>query len=456
VRLRPAAAALALVAVCGGVAPASAADDLSARKRAADAAAQSLRNDLADTSADLARAVVALDQANASLAAARRAEVVAEAALDAARRAEAQMRARLEVAEQDQATAEAAVRATQAKLAQGQRIVDAFVRAAYQQGHSNGTLDVLLSSDSPSDFADRVALVRGALRSQGAAVRDMQVLQADLRTNEAAVAERRRIIAALEAQALQTVQAREQAEATASTTRVQAQSAVAAAATAQRAVAAKKAQEQQRLSAQEAESRHLEALLQARAARLLAAARAKAAREAAARRAAAARASAGSGRSSGSSGSGGSAHVTPPHISSGGSGAGLATSGYFSKPVAGPITSPYGMRLHPVLHVWKLHDGTDFGAACGTPIHASAAGTVVWAQYLTGYGNQLAIDHGVVNGKALTTSYSHQERFAVSVGQHVSRGQVIGYTGQTGYATGCHVHFMVYVNGATVNPISWL
>jgi murein DD-endopeptidase MepM/ murein hydrolase activator NlpD len=114
------------------------------------------------------------------------------------------------------------------------------------------------------------------------------------------------------------------------------------------------------------------------------------------------------------------------------------------------------MRFHPVLHVWKLHDGTDFGAACGTPIHAAASGTVVWAQYLTGYGNQLAIDHGIVNGVALTSSYSHQERFAVSVGQHVTRGQVIGYTGETGFATGCHVHFMVYVNGATVNPIGWL
>jgi murein DD-endopeptidase MepM/ murein hydrolase activator NlpD len=285
----------------------------------------------------------------------------------------------------------------------------------------------------------------------------MTVLRADLRANEAAVAQRRAILADLEAQAARSVQQRQQAEAMAASARGAAQSAVAAATAAQRQVAAKKAQEERRLAAQEAETRHLEDLLKARAARLLAEARARAAREAAARRAAQQRAAAGSSSGSASSGSSSGDTSSGSGATSSGGGAWSATgNGFFSPPVPGPITSPYGMRFHPVLHVWKLHDGTDFGAACGTPIHAGASGTVVWAQYLTGYGNQLAIDHGIVNGVALTSSYSHQERFAVSVGQHVTRGQVIGYTGETGFATGCHVHFMVYVNGATVNPIGWL
>ena len=121
-------------------------------------------------------------------------------------------------------------------------------------------------------------------------------------------------------------------------------------------------------------------------------------------------------------------------------------------PVDGAVTSPYGMRLHPVLHVWKLHDGLDFSTACGTPVRASAAGTVTSVAYLNGYGNQVGVDHGF----GIATSYSHLSAFAVKPGGTVTRGQVIGYAGKTGYATGCHVHFMVYVNGQAVNPATYL
>jgi murein DD-endopeptidase MepM/ murein hydrolase activator NlpD len=114
------------------------------------------------------------------------------------------------------------------------------------------------------------------------------------------------------------------------------------------------------------------------------------------------------------------------------------------------------MRLHPVLGYWKLHDGTDFGAGCGVPIVAAASGRVVWSTYQGGYGNQVLLNHGMVNGAPMATSYSHLSGFAVSPGQYVSRGQRIGYVGTTGYSTGCHLHFMVYVNGATQNPIGYL
>jgi murein DD-endopeptidase MepM/ murein hydrolase activator NlpD len=127
------------------------------------------------------------------------------------------------------------------------------------------------------------------------------------------------------------------------------------------------------------------------------------------------------------------------------------------KPIPGAsITSPYGMRLHPILHIWKLHDGTDFGAGCGTPIHAAASGTVTEEYYNGGYGNRLFIDHGNVGGQFLTTSYNHMNGYAVSVGQHVTQGQVIGYVGTTGYSTGCHLHFMLWVNGTMVNPANYL
>jgi murein DD-endopeptidase MepM/ murein hydrolase activator NlpD len=114
------------------------------------------------------------------------------------------------------------------------------------------------------------------------------------------------------------------------------------------------------------------------------------------------------------------------------------------------------MRTHPITGVYKLHDGTDFRAYCGTPIRASASGKVQWAYYRGGYGNQVAIDHAMVGGRHLMTSYSHLSRFAVSSGERVSKGEVIGYSGSTGYSTACHLHFMVYANGSRTNPMNYL
>ena len=122
------------------------------------------------------------------------------------------------------------------------------------------------------------------------------------------------------------------------------------------------------------------------------------------------------------------------------------------RPVAGGITSPYGYRMHPILHREILHSGDDLAASMGTPIHACLAGTIVIAGPQGGYGNAVVIDHG--NGMA--TLYGHQSRIAVSVGQHVAAGQVIGYAGMTGLATGPHVHFEVRINGNPIDPTPYL
>lgn len=143
----------------------------------------------------------------------------------------------------------------------------------------------------------------------------------------------------------------------------------------------------------------------------------------------------------------------------GGGGGGKSSGGgggTLSRPVYGPTTSPYGMRTHPVTGVYKLHDGTDFGVGCGTPIHAAASGTVISRYYNGGYGNRLIVNHGWMRGANVVTAYNHATRYIVGQGQHVSRGQTIGYVGSTGYSTGCHMHFMVLVNGSTTNPMSWL
>lgn len=125
------------------------------------------------------------------------------------------------------------------------------------------------------------------------------------------------------------------------------------------------------------------------------------------------------------------------------------------RPVGSRITSQYGYRIHPIYKTRRLHGGTDFGGPCGVPIRAAEDGTIVRAGVNGGFGNQVVVDHGMVNGEPLATSYNHMSRYEQTSGS-VSRGDVIGYIGTTGASTGCHLHFEVYVDGATTNPMRWL
>jgi murein DD-endopeptidase MepM/ murein hydrolase activator NlpD len=127
----------------------------------------------------------------------------------------------------------------------------------------------------------------------------------------------------------------------------------------------------------------------------------------------------------------------------------------FLPPVAGRITSGFGKRLHPVLRIWKLHDGTDYGAPCGSPIRAPQAGRVSAVYVSAGYGNRLMIDHGVIDGRHVITGFNHASGYVVDVGQHVGRGQVIGYVGSTGFSTGCHLHLMLWLDGGLRNPATY-
>jgi murein DD-endopeptidase MepM/ murein hydrolase activator NlpD len=100
----------------------------------------------------------------------------------------------------------------------------------------------------------------------------------------------------------------------------------------------------------------------------------------------------------------------------------------------------------------RMHEGIDLGAAYGTPIAAAAAGTVIYAGWMEGYGNLTVIDHG----GGLSTAYGHQSNIAVAVGQQVAQGQIIGNVGSTGHSTGPHLHFEVRVDGAPVDPLGYL
>lgn len=126
--------------------------------------------------------------------------------------------------------------------------------------------------------------------------------------------------------------------------------------------------------------------------------------------------------------------------------------GAFIWPTAGPITSYYGMRLHPILGIYRMHYGIDIGASYGQSIYAVDSGVVIFANWMGGYGLTLIIDHG--NG--LSTLYAHTSDILVNVGDAVSQGQVVARVGSTGYSTGPHLHFEVRVNGEPQNPLNYL
>ena len=132
------------------------------------------------------------------------------------------------------------------------------------------------------------------------------------------------------------------------------------------------------------------------------------------------------------------------------------TGGYLNRPVPGAVTSPYGMRTHPIYGYYSLHNGTDFRAYCGTQMYAAAGGRVISRYYSSVYGNRLLISAGTVNGQNVTLVYNHAAGYNVGVGATVSRGQSIGTAGNTGWSTACHLHFMVLVNGQPVNPLNWM
>ena len=128
----------------------------------------------------------------------------------------------------------------------------------------------------------------------------------------------------------------------------------------------------------------------------------------------------------------------------------------FMKPIQGRITSPYGWRTHPIFNTRTFHSGVDIGGPNLGAIKASNSGKVIYTGWYGGYGKVVILEHGMVNGKPITTLYAHMSSIAVANGTKVQRGQVLGYEGTTGYSTGPHCHFEVRVNGQTSNPLNYI
>jgi murein DD-endopeptidase MepM/ murein hydrolase activator NlpD len=138
-----------------------------------------------------------------------------------------------------------------------------------------------------------------------------------------------------------------------------------------------------------------------------------------------------------------------------GANAGIVSESGWAKPTAGYISSPFGMRYHPIYHTWRLHNGTDIaGGGCGAPIYATHAGTVTYAGPNGTLGNYIQIEHG----DGTSSGYGHILPGGIHVryGQHVDPGQPIAQVGSTGASTGCHLHFIIRVNGQVTDPVPFL
>ncbi len=130
----------------------------------------------------------------------------------------------------------------------------------------------------------------------------------------------------------------------------------------------------------------------------------------------------------------------------------------FMWPADGKVGSVFGMRMHPILHYYRMHDGDDIGGTCGEPIWAAQSGVVVSTEmgYNGGSGNNVWINHGDINGVNVQSGYLHMLRYVVKVGQKVDKGDVIGYVGSTGLSTACHLHFSIKKNGVESDPMEYI
>lgn len=401
-------------------------DTLSAQRVAAAQRAAAAQAVVQESSAVLAAASAKLTASEATLAGAQSELAVAQQNLTTAQRKDSETAGSLAQTQILLKASNNLVQQNQDALDGAQVLVGKMAREQYQQNSTLIGIVTVVTPTTTGSMNDKLQWATTMFETSATAITRLEDTQAKLADakNARAVLEARADIAR-QAAATQLGQS-QKAQKAASDAAAKVQAAVDANNAAKAAAAQAVAQDQAEAAAQQAEVDSVNARIAQRLADQRAAQAAAAA--------AAARAKSGGG-------------TTPPPSSNSG----------LIKPIPGAsITSPYGMRLHPILHVWKLHDGTDFGAACGTPVHAAASGTVTEEYYNGGYGNRLFIDHGNVGGRFMTTSYNHLSSYVVRVGQHVTQGQVIAYSGTTGYSTGCHLHFMLWVNGTMVNPANYL
>ncbi len=405
--------------------PLASADDLHDRKHRVEGNISRTLDDLDQSSAKLMEASRALDAAQARLDVAEQHLAKTRGELAAAEVLDHRMQAELEAAIRRLKEAKHALAESKADLADQEDLLGQLAVQNYQQGDpSLQGLSMVLTSQDPAELSGQLNSVRNVLDKESVTLDRLDASRVLLTVKEQEVEKAKAEVEVQREAAAKNLERKKDLESQAEEAQAAVSALVSARAQAHSAAAAAKRADLSMLRGLQKERDRISDILAARA-------------EAARRRAEAAAAKSAADAAEQATGSGG-------------------VGGFLSHPVDGYITSPYGMRMHPVYHRWTLHDGTDFGAACGTPIHAAADGRVIAVYFNAGYGNRVIMDNGYQHGVGLGTAYNHLSKFSTYVGQDVERGDVIGYVGSTGYSTGCHLHFMVFENGATVNPIGWL
>ena len=385
--------------------------DLERQKKGVSGKIDGAKKDLDDTSKQYAVAAAALKKAQASLDSAQNHLSSTRGRLAVANAKDVQMQAALTAGEAAFAKAKAELSDGESSLAASELQVKQFTLETLQEGDRGlRAFGDLLRGQSPIAFSEQMSLNDSVGDAQLATMQRLDASKVILSLNRDRVRKLRDEVAAKRKQAAANLVTQKSLEAQAVSQTAQVTKLVGARATAARSANSARKADAAQLAALEADRNSLNARLRALALKA---------------------------------------------IKEGGSGGGDG-GGTLSYAANGPITSQYGMRFHPILQVLKLHDGTDFGVSCGTPVHAAAGGTVLSTYFNAGYGNRVILNNGIMRDKSVVTTYNHLTRSIVRPGQRVQRGQTIAYSGTTGYSTGCHLHFMVIVNGVTVNPMGWL
>ena len=412
-------------------------DDLERQKREAAGAAQDAKKDLDASTQEFLEAAEALKQAQGKLdvAQANLSETQGKVAVAAA--FDAQMQGKLDKSQAELKAARAELNKGEKRLVRSERSVEEYAVQEYLDGDRGlRAFSGLLQGDDPALYGEQVSLGSAVSDDQLATMQKLDATRVVLKLKRQKVQRLRDQVKVQREEAAANLIEKQQLEVAAEQQAAAVSDLVTVREGAQATAAQAQAEDDRRYQEQRQEAARLENEIKKIVAEELRQARLQAAREKAAREKAAREGKPAPAPSTGgSTGDGGAA---------------------LSRPVSGPITSAYGMRKHPITGVYKLHDGTDFGVGCGTPIRAAASGKILQQYFNSAYGNRVILNNGIKRGVSVVTTYNHLSRFAVKAGAKVQRGQVIGYVGSTGYSTGCHLHFMVLANGSTVNPMGWL
>lgn len=402
------------------------ADDLDDRRRAAERKKkqneeelEKLSHELEEIGEELAEAVLALRRVEQQLPDAQAALQVAQDAYAKARREVKALEDRLQVQEDTETQLVDRIAADEQRSLETRANVGALARQALKGDLSTSSLAIMLEASSAQEFVQEYGLVTTALRSQTALLDELAQADAANRNAKVRLEAVRERIAELRADAIvkrdEANERRKEAEAH----EAQVRDLIAE----QRARTAFIESRKEEMEAKEAQLKKDRESLESDLKKIIEEQKKRDAKR----------------RKAGKPGPVGSGLFRNPSSYS---------------PMY--ITSHYGWRLHPVLGYRRLHAGIDLRAYCGMSILAGRSGTVLWARYRSGYGNQVMVDHGYVNGNSVMSSYNHLQGFTVSSGSKVRGGDVVGYSGSTGTSTACHLHFEVYINGNTVDPYPYL